>query len=142
MDVSRRNRLVEKLSAQRMPVGQQHPGPTVSLEDFFEGNDDLGSIGCNLSAHPGVDTFYRLFVEIRSRIDVQDVLVEIKDLVDEHSWPFTDTAFVLTSMGQGELSKSVAKLNPDEVGEFPPDSIPRDLPTLKHGMKVLGVWWD
>ena len=59
MDVSRRNRLVEKLKVKQTQVGQ-NPGPTVSLEDFFEGNDDLGSIGCNLSAHPGVDVFCRL----------------------------------------------------------------------------------
>jgi len=56
MDVSRRNRLVEKLKVKQTQVGQ-NPGPTVSLEDFFEGNDDLGSIGCNLSAHPGVGGF-------------------------------------------------------------------------------------
>jgi hypothetical protein len=43
MDVSRRNRLVEKLKVKQTQVGQ-NPGPTVSLEDFFEGNDDLGSI--------------------------------------------------------------------------------------------------
>jgi hypothetical protein len=44
MDVSRRNRLVEKLKVKQTEVGQ-NPGPTVSLEDFFEGNDDWGSIG-------------------------------------------------------------------------------------------------
>jgi len=141
MDISRRNQLVEKLKTRSNPVGQ-HPGPTISLEDFFEENDDLMSIGCNLSAHPGIDTFYRRFLAIRSRRDVQDVLVEIRDLVDDHSWPFTDTVFVLTSMDSGELRKSIAELNPDEVGVFPPGSIPTDLPTLKSGMKVLGVWWD
>jgi hypothetical protein len=141
MDISRRNRLVDKLKAQSISVGQQ-PGPTVSLEDFFEGNDDLGSIGCNLSAHPGVDTFYFLLREIRSRQDVQDVLVEIRDFADEHCWPFTDTVFVLTSMDRGELSKAVAKLNPDEVGQFPLGSIPKDLPAWRHGMTVMGIWWD
>lgn len=141
MDVARRNQLVENLKQRGMAYGR-YPGPTVSLEDFFKGNDHVGSIGCNLSEHPGVDRFYRAFERIRSRSDVQDVLVEIKDLVDEHSWPFTDTIFVLTSMDQLELEKLVAELNPDEVGQFPQTAIPTDLPVLKNGMKVLGVWWD
>lgn len=141
MDVARRDQLVENLKQRGIADGR-HPGPTVSLEDFFEGNDDVGSIGCNLSEHPGVDRFYRIFQGIRSRSDVQDVLVEIRDLVDEHSWPFTDTIFVLTSMDQQEMEKLVAELNPDEVGQFPQTAIPTDLPALKNGMKVLGVWWD
>jgi hypothetical protein len=141
MDIARRNQLVEKLKSRTFSIGQ-HPGPTVSREDFFEGNDDLGSIGCNLSEHPGVDRFHRVFKRIRSRGDVQDVMVEVKDLVDEGSWPFTDTVFVLTSMDQNELKKSVAELHPDEVGEFPEAGTPSDLPPLKTGMKVMGVWWD
>ena len=141
MDIAQRNRLIEILKAKEIPVGQ-HPGPTVLLEDFFEGNDDLGSIGCHLILHPGIDKFYQTFIEIRSRSDVQDVLVEIKDLVDEHSWPFSDTVFVLTSMSKDSLRKLVAKRKPDEVGQFSADSTPRDLPPLKDGMKILGVWWD
>ena len=141
MDISRRNALLEKLRTQTIAVGQ-HPGPTVSIEDFFEGNDDVGSIGCNLMSHPGVGKFHKSFADIRSRSDVQDVRVEIKDLVDEHSWPFTDTVFVLTSMSQQNLRELVAALQPDEVGPFPSDSVPGDLPPLKDGMRVLGVWWD
>lgn len=141
MDTTRRDRLVQTLQAAKTPVGQI-PGPTVPLDDFFQSNDDIGSIGCNLLTHPGVDAFYRTFAEIRGRADVQDVRVEIKDLVDEHSWPFSDTIFVLTSMSRGDLAKLVAKLEPDEVGEFPAANIPRDLPPLKPGIKILGVWWD
>jgi len=141
MDISRRNTLVAKLKAKSIPVGE-HPGPTISIDDFFEGNDDLGSIGCNLISHPGVEKFYSVFAHIRSLSDVQDVLVEIKDLVDEHSWPFADTVFVLTSKSRDDLQKLVASLEPDEIGPFPPASIPRDLPALKDGMKIIGVWWD
>ncbi|HET9399862.1 MAG TPA: hypothetical protein VFO34_02840 [Candidatus Acidoferrales bacterium] len=141
MDAERRKRLVDKLEMLKVRVGQS-PGPTVSLEDFFDGNDDVGSIGCNLLVHPGVDRFYRIFKEIRWHPRVQDVRVEIKDLVDEHSWPFADTVFVLTSMDRHELYEAAAELNPDEVGEFIPANIPVDLQPLKDGMKVLGIWWD
>jgi hypothetical protein len=140
MDVARRNQLLQKL--QGRSVGGLGPGPTVSLEDFFQGNDDLGSIGCNLISHPGVDVFHRTLATIRARPDVQDILVEIRDLVDEHSWPFSDTVFVLTSMHRDELANLVTKLQPDEVGQFPPGRIPSDLPALKPEMQTLGLWWD
>lgn len=39
MDVACRNQLVEKLKSRSILVGQ-YPGPTISLEDFFEGNDE------------------------------------------------------------------------------------------------------
>ncbi len=47
--------------------------PVVSLELFFEGNDDPGSIGCNLTDHPGVDRFYAVLRGIRDRPDVHGV---------------------------------------------------------------------
>jgi hypothetical protein len=141
MDINRRNRLLELIKAKGTPVGQA-PGPTVSLEDFFEGNDDQGSIGCNLFLHPGISKFYQTLAEIKSRSDVQDVLVEIRDLVDEHSWPFSDSVFVLTSMSVENLRKLMSKLKADEVGQFPAGSTPKDLPLLETGMQILGAWWD
>lgn len=141
MDTNRRNRLLDLLKSKTTSVGQ-YPGPTVSLEDFFEGNDGTGSIGCNLFFHPGIDNFFRTLIAVRSRDDVQDVLVEIKDLVDEYSWPFADTVFVLTSMAAENLRKLVSALKPDEVGEFPSESIPKDLPCLQEDMRILSIWWD
>jgi hypothetical protein len=47
MDIGKRNRLVARLS--------QEPEPQiVPIEVFFDGNDDLGSIGCNLLDHPAL----------------------------------------------------------------------------------------
>ncbi len=34
------------------------PEPVVSLELFFEDNDDVASIGANLTEHPGPAEFY------------------------------------------------------------------------------------
>jgi hypothetical protein len=141
MDITRRNHLLAILKSKPKVAGRG-PGPTVSLEDFFEGNDDVGSIGCNLVSHPGIDRFYRTLLEIRSRPDVQDVLVEIRELVDEDSWPFSDTIFVLTSMRGDDLQKLLSNLQPNEVGQFPSQSIPADLPPTAKDMRVLGAWWD
>jgi hypothetical protein len=74
--MSPRQQLVRKIAAQGKP-GFGKPFPVVSLEDFFTGNNDLGSIGCNLENHPGTQRFFAILRSIRARPEVQDVLVTI-----------------------------------------------------------------
>lgn len=142
MDLAKRAALLSKIKPKWPTVGGG-PGPTVPLQDFFDGNDDIGSIGCNLLDSPGPQRFYEVFQQIQSRPDVQGVYVQISDLMDEEgSWPFSDTVFVLGAIPTSELKRIVNELQPDEVGQFPPESIPQDLPVLQPGMTVLGAWWD
>ncbi|SFB31120.1 hypothetical protein [Clostridium frigidicarnis] len=53
--------------------------PVVTLELFFEENNDIGSIVCNLLNHPGIEEFYSILKQIRNKPNVQDVLVEIME---------------------------------------------------------------
>ena len=46
-----------KCRALKSELAAQPEPRTVPIERFFDGNDDLGSIGCNLMAHPGMDVF-------------------------------------------------------------------------------------
>ena len=96
--------LMEKLRSlglNETHTGYDPPLPLVTLEDFFEGNNDTNSIAVNLLRHPGVDYFYRVLKDIRARPDVQDVLMEILDiesaLAVEDAWPFADKAIFVTS---------------------------------------------
>jgi hypothetical protein len=125
--------------------------PLITLEEFFEGNRDEGSIGCNLWTHPGIDTFYRILREVRAREDVQDVLVGITDLnefatpeeTDQMAeWPFSDVLYIVTSAPVAVVEPLLAALEPDEV--FPQEETPyeRDFPALKEGYQVLVAWWD
>jgi hypothetical protein len=93
--------------------------PLVSLEDFFTGNDDEGSIGCNLTRHPGVDVFYQTLRQIRARPNVQDVLIGITDLqeVDVTTWPFSDTVYILADASQNQVEEWIHSLSPDECSE-------------------------
>ena len=47
----------------------------------FEGNDDLGSIGCNLLDHPGPAHFYEVLRSIRDRSEVHGVWVGITEVM-------------------------------------------------------------
>lgn len=65
-----RKNLLSKIAAQ----GARPGDIVVSLEDFFTGNDDRGSIGCNLGEEqPPIETFFQVSRDIRSRPGVQDL---------------------------------------------------------------------
>jgi hypothetical protein len=52
----------------------------VPVARFFDGNDDLGSIGCNLDPHPGVEKFRNVLTGLLGRRDVKAVYAQISEL--------------------------------------------------------------
>ncbi|RSD27811.1 hypothetical protein [Mesobacillus subterraneus] len=137
-----RKQLAEKIFAQGYPDAKT--APIVSLEDFFTGNTDEGSIGCNLLEHPGIDTFNNILWKIRGQENVQDVLVEIMEIEDdENYWAFSERLYILTSAEQDTVECWVNVLEPSEVDDegyiF---GIPPLAPELRDGYKVYSVWWD
>jgi hypothetical protein len=116
----------------------------VSLERFFEGNTGLGSIGCNLIDHPGIERFYAVLKSIRAHSDVQDVLVYVRENQEETGmdWAFSDVAYILTSADMNSIEKLLEELEPDPLSEGWSDEEIIGKPNLDPGMKVICVWWD
>lgn len=116
------------------------PTPLISLENFFEGNNDPSSIGCNLfDDHPGLKGFYETLKEIRSRENVAEVLVGIADLA-EGDWPFSDSVWIITTANATEVKKWMEPLHPDTI--TPPHNEPANLGEFPAGHQVLMAWWD
>ena len=141
MDDQKRRKLVDRIAAlNALPTTM----PVVPLDAFFDGNDDLGSIGCNLGDdHPGLDRFREVLAGVKKRRDVQDVLVGIFEAMEEDtSWPFSETVYVLTSASASAVQEWVAELQPDEVEEGFLDGPPPGLPPLGDGMMPVRLWWD
>jgi hypothetical protein len=135
MDQAKRDRLVASLASET-------EGQLVSIETFFDGNDDLGSIGCNLIQHPGVEVFRATFERLASRQDVEAIYAQIAEVdPGEDCWPFTDTIFVVGAIPVGDLAAELAALKPDEVGSATDFGIPTELET-KYPSPVLVAWWD
>jgi hypothetical protein len=130
-----------KLLLERIhPLG---PNPLVSLEEFFDGNTDYGSIGCNLSAHPGPQFFYSILRDIRSKPKVQNVFVQLTDLdVDDQTWPFSDRVYVIADATVEEIAQWSSTLQPEPIEEGFAFGTPQDAPQLKSGMCVFTMWWD
>ena len=138
-----RKKLVEKIVAQGILDSNIKYAPLVTLEDFFEGNTDEGSIGCNLSTHPGATTFYKVLLEIRSKPTVLDVLVEVTDLEEEEEfWPFSERVYILTSARIEDIAEWTIQLEPTEIDIGYVFEKPPLAPILNEGYKVVAVWWD
>lgn len=137
-----RKQLAEKIYEQGYPDAVTPP--IVSLEDFFDGNSDEGSIGCNLLEHPGIETFYNILLKIRERENVQDVLIEIMEIEDDEDyWAFSERLYILTSADSEAVESWVNVLKPSDLDdEGYVFGTPPLAPELKNGYKVYSVWWD
>lgn len=134
--------LLDKIQKQQT---EDDAAPIVSLDDFFLGNEDYGSIGCNLNCAISPQAFYETLKSIRSRSDVQEIWIEITDSNQEDSdslmWPFSDQIYLVTSASRQEVADWTAFLQPDEVDT---NHINRRLGwvTNESDMKIYRVWWD
>jgi len=112
----------------------------VTVSEFFDGNDDLGSIGCNLSDHPGVDHFRQVLSDIEDRSDVEEVWMQIYDL-EEGEWPFSENVLIIGKVPTSEIARLSESLQPSEISELQMEWIPA---RAKHlaGLNYINLWWD
>jgi len=118
--------------------------PLVSLEEFFDGNDDFGSIGYNFYPdQPAPSDFYELFKRIRSRPEVANVLVEVCQQEMPEEWPSTDTVWIITSASAGTVAKWLGeRFQADDIFDGWTEHVQREPYQLPPGMKPIGIWWD
>ena len=114
----------------------------VLIDQFFEGNDDEGSIGCNLAPHPGIGVFREKLLGLAKRPEVTAVYALITELdPGDDSWPFSDTVVVTGTLTPEALQTAIAVLQPDEVGPADPDAIGTSL-SQEDKDRALVAWWD
>lgn len=114
----------------------------VPITEFFDGNDDEGSIGCNLVPHPGITAFKATLLGLLKRSDVMAVYARIAELdPGEESWPFSDTIVVIGTISPEALHDALESLQPDEVGPADPNAIGHPLSAAEK-TRALVAWWD
>jgi hypothetical protein len=139
-DMDARSRLLERIGDIN---NFDLPRPLVSLEEFFDGNNDWGSIGYNIPDGVAPQEFYRILRPIRERDDIADVLIEVKDLEDPDGWPSTDTIWFVSSMSREQLDELIPdKIKPDDWLTYPPEVGNIEPITVPDGMKAIGIWYD
>lgn len=115
----------------------------VPLEQFFDGNDDPASIGCNLPDHPGVLAFREVLSDLAGRPGVDAVYLQIAEADPGPSdWPFSDTALVVGSIGVSAVKDAVTALRPDSVWAVDVHEVPGVVAARHPGRAVTAIWWD
>lgn len=137
----KREELIARIKKQGDPNDPGGPLIVVGVEEFFAGNEDLGSIGCNLIPHPGIDRCRAVLCGIQSRDDVQVALVQINEVV-EGEWPYSNTVYIFSSAPRESVAGWLFELKPDGVYEGYPFGKPPAAPDPGPGMRVYGAWWD
>ncbi len=112
----------------------------VKASEFFDGNDDLGSIGCNLPNHPGLDMFRRAIDQMAALPSVDQVWLQIYD-IEEGDWPFSENVLVFGDASAAEIETRASLIEPSEVQEMHMDWTPTRHPTLV-GRRYVNLWWD
>lgn len=136
MDMAKRDRIVARLLEEPEPQ-------LVPIAEYFDGNDDPGSIGCNLAKHPGIAAFRDILVGLTKRPDVAAVYALISEVdPGPDCWPFTDIILVIGAIAAATLAQLLKPLQPDEVGmasDFA--NVPQEIVT-QHPGPMLAAWWD
>ncbi|MCR2834592.1 hypothetical protein [Parerythrobacter lacustris] len=143
-DGDRLKAITARVFANGNPEARAVPTPLLSLEEFFEGNDDIGSIGCNLDGSPPPSQFYALFQEILDRPEVSDVRVQVT-CVDSpgEEWPFSDTIWIMTTADETTVrSWFPDELMPNDCWIGWIDGQKYETINVDPGHHPVAVWYD
>lgn len=137
-------RVTERVMRSGNPELRSVPTPLLTLEEFFDGNDFVGSIGCNLLSEPSPEDFYKLLVDFRNRPDVSDVRIQITCVDDPgRDWPFSDTIWIMTSARAEEVRNWFPRdLTPDATWEGWVQGMKYEACPVAEGQGIIGVWYD
>ena len=109
----------------------------ISVNDFFEGNYVKGSFASNACTDEfDVKEFYAIFKEIEKKENVKEVYIEIADVDVEEEWPYSDTAFVVTTANEEEIESWFKEASPSEIDEH------ISIEKLKDSYKLYCLWWN
>ncbi|EEF62114.1 hypothetical protein [Pedosphaera parvula] len=141
MDKAKRKQLIE-IAKSRGYTDMAPPRVLVTRQEFFDGNDDDGSIGCNLIEHPGIATFDAAFRQVEEMDRVAGVYLAITEIDETYDgiWPFTDTALIVTRLPAAVFEPLFRPLQPDEIASS--DESFANPPEIPAGYQLIRAWWD
>lgn len=113
----------------------------VSVDEFFDGNKDTGSIGCNIFPDPpSLSDFYEILKKIELGEKTKTLAIRIAD-VDDVDWFYTDAVYIVGAYNIREIKQLFEPLKPDEVYEGLMYGTPANFPDVNNS-KSYSIWWD
>jgi hypothetical protein len=140
MDTTRRDQLIRQMEqAENSGLGL----PLVTLEDFFVGNDQCGSICPHVEPQPSPSDVFVVFNLIRENTNVDAVFVMPTQIDSNNDWPFSDTVWIITSLSENELRNLIPKnFWPSEFSSGWPRHFKVQERPVPEGMRPVAAWYD
>ena len=128
-------------------------GVLVTIDEFFAGNDNVGSIAPNLvehdpdpvMRHPGLGAVRRRLEEVEARTDVDAVLVDVMVEWEEYppgDWPHAQGVHVITTATPEAVDSWIDGLNAEPCGVAPDRDLWVNPPIVPAGFSIVTIWWD
>lgn len=135
-------RITERVWRNGDPNEPNTKTPALTLDEFFDGNDSVGSIGCNLEGSPHPSEIYHLLQGIEAKDGVDAVYVLVTQF-DEPEWPFSDSVRIVTAHDADTVrSWFPRRLAPDEVWEDTQEGLNQETIVVPAGKRLIAAWWD
>lgn len=136
-------RITQRVNRVGDPNDPSSPRALLTLAEFFEGNEIVGSIGCNLIPTPTPAEFHAVLSGIASRPEVGEVRVQVTMFDNPDEWPFADTVWVMTTADASTVASWFPEaLAPDSVEEGWHEGVAYEPYVPPAGTRPVSCWWD
>lgn len=146
LDLEKRNKLIDKYDL--MNFHTDTIPKLVSVDDFFEGNSDEGSIAPNLTEKPSISEFYKVLKQLETEKSIRKIRIRICDVniyednkLNDYEWPFTEYIYFATNLSVEELKQKTKIILPDEINIETDTTIIKSM-NINPEEKLIYIWWD
>jgi hypothetical protein len=135
--MNRKTEILKKITKAGFPKSEV----VVTVDEFFEGNTDGGSIGANLyPEQPSLKTFSDTFKTMLASDKVESIFIRIADAEDTE-WFYTDTVYVVGDATKDEVTEMLKGLQPTEIYSDWMYGKPVNIAGFTR-KNIYSVWWD
>ena len=136
------DRISERVSRNGDPNDPLVPSPTLTLDEFFTGNDVVGSIAPNLFPTPEPAEVWEMLKTIEAKEEVNAIYI-IVSAFDDERWPFADSLRIVSSESLSTVQSYFPEhLAPDDFWLEGEEIRPREAIQIPEGTSVYVAWYD
>jgi hypothetical protein len=142
-----RQKLAELIAKIDAVCKSQDKETVLTLDEYFDGNTEEHSTLCaNNGKPPSSEELWRFLRGIQDKKEVSQVLVRVYDYCDAieygDCWINADTVFVVTTASVDAVGVWFTPLQCTDIFEETDLTTFNNFPSVPHGFRVVGVWWD
>jgi len=147
IDLDKRQILVTKYDLMKFPTFKE---PVfMSIDEFFDGNNDEASIAPNIAKKPKVSNYYTILKALSQNENVDTAFVKINEVMiyedgklNDLEWFFTDKIYIVGNITKEEVKKVTKYLMPDDVYYDNSNNQLNRLSRNNSGRNIICIWWD